>query len=41
MSQEIILNIKNKFMHRDVHCSIIYKSENVKVTDMSNSRESG
>lgn len=40
-SKEIILNIKNIFILKDVHCSIIYKSKNMKMTAISNSRKSG
>ena len=40
-SKEIILNIKNVFIPKDAHCSIIYKSKNMKMTAISNSRKSG
>ena len=40
-SKEIILNIKNIFVTKDVHCCIIYKSKNMKMTDISNSRKNG
>lgn len=26
-------------MHKDAHCSIIYKIENMKITDMANNRK--